>query len=183
VFVCATLATVPNYLVFQQQQALPAGETVSWLTTWGTTLPSVAAAIVYLLTCRHARFAVLIRVALLANATALAAYALASRGTAAGSVQLALMAVDAGDSFADIALLDLALRVTPPGREAFGTALLLTLSSVAMTVVNTSAAMIRATAGGAAWFAAGAALAAVLAVSLLPRAVVELREGRVGSPP
>jgi hypothetical protein len=150
---------------------------------WTTHALEVAAAAFYLLACRHLRFGLLLRLALLADAAALAVHALVSRGWDLSLVDPALMVRAIGDGLADIALLDLAMRLAPRGREAFVAIL---LAGIPKLVASMSAPIIvdmNASLPHAAMFATAAAIAAAIAVSLLPRPIVEARDGRVvGSP-
>ena len=68
-------------------------------------------------------------------------------------------------------------RQSCSGREAFGAILLGTLPMSISYLLTYFAVHLEAKAAGMAWFAAAAAIAAGLAVSLLPRALVATRDG------
>ena len=170
---CAGIASVPSTLVREQLRAAHGGSSEQWAAAWTTPAITIAACGLYLLVSRRVSFRVLLRAALMAKAIALAAHALASRGSAAGTLDHALMVRDAGDALAAAAMLDLALRAAPRGREAFGAILLAGLPYVVMATIGTPFMLfLHDSAESVAWFAMAAAVASAIAVSLLPEAIV-----------
>ena len=129
-----------------------------------------AAAGIYLFACRRLRFATLLRLALGLKGLALVLFWLALRA-GAEQATLALITPTAGDALATVALIDLAMRAAPRGREAFGFILLAGFPHVVTSLFGSTTFMVHASLGGVAWFGAGAAVAAIAAVSLLPPAV------------
>ena len=125
---------------------------------WLTAVP------VYLIASRYVPFRILLRLVLLAKAIAL----LASYAEPTHTVQ---MLCAAGRGMAAIACMDLAMRVAPPGREAFGVILLVGVSTVASAAVAPLAATLGDGRGMVALAGLGVAVLATLLVSLLPRDV------------
>jgi MFS family permease len=165
---CAGLASLPRQLLALHFRAPDSERTVSpWL--WLPVIP-VAAAGVYLFICRRLRFATLLRLALAVKALALVAFALVWRA-GADQTTLELIAPTAADALATVALFDLAMRAAPRGWEALGFMLLWGFPWVIASMLGPLTTFLRAPVGSVAWFCAGAAVAAVAAVSLLPRAV------------
>jgi len=150
--------------------------TSPWL--WVPVIP-VAAAGIYLLARRRLRFAALLRLALAVKALALVLFGLAFRA-GADETTLQLIAPTAGDALATIALIDLAMRAAPRGREALGFILLSGFPGVVNGLFGSATLMLRASVAGVAWFGAGAAVAAIAAVSLLPRTVTSETDSHGG---
>jgi len=172
VAVCAGFASLPRPII-DAYFHVRGRETTMSLWVWGHVIP-VAAAGIYLLACRRLRFAALLRLALALKALALVAFWLLL-GAGPNDTIVALIAPTAGDALANVALIDLAMRAAPRGREAFGFVLLSglphlitgTLGSVTGMMMD----MIHVPVSTVALFCAGAAVVGVAAVSLLPRAV------------
>ena len=104
------------------------------------------------------------------KALALVAFALVWRA-GADETTLELIAPTAADALAAVALSDLAMRAAPRGWEALGFMLLWGFPWVIASVLGPLTMFLRAPVGSVALFCAGAAVAGVAAVSLLPRAV------------
>jgi len=182
--VCAGIARVPQGLLMLELRETHADRFLMLFPGWEGPAVAIAAAVVYLLASRRVGFAPLLGLALLAKAAALAALALAYNGMAEGPLRLALLAQAACHGLAIVAILDLAMRMAPTGREAFGVVLVAGVPNVLTTAVDTVAISLQVPAGRLAWFAAGAALAAAIAVRLLPREITDRPVGRmVVSPP
>jgi len=182
--VCAGVARVPQGLMMLELRETHADRFLMLFPGWDGSVAAIVAAAAYLVASRRAGFATLLVVALLAKAAALAALALAYNGMAEGPLRLALLAQTATESLAVVAILDLAMRLAPNGREAFSVVLVAGLPSVLTTVVDTVAISLQLPAGRVAWFATGAALAAAIAARLLPREITGRPVSRmVVSPP
>ena len=175
--VCALAgaATVPKELVVEPQQTAEGAAVYSALAPWLVHACFIGAAAIYFLVCRLIRFGILLRVTLVAKAVALLAYPMLA---GAGSASIAFIARATANGLLSAALLDLALRVAPPGREAFGTILLASVTGVVIFVTNALADRLGVPDTRVATFAAAAAIAAALAAILLPRRFVEGPDGR-----
>ena len=190
VLILAGVATVPDYLMARLESTEE--YRAYWQASqWKTPAITIGIAGAYLLLCRRIRFDLLLRFALFAKAIALAVHALVAHASWLELPFSVLLIRALGNGLTMIALIDLTLRAAPRGREAFGAVLLAGLPGV----ITLAAGAVEFTAldsgvGSVAWFGAGAAVAATLAVSLLPREIGHAREGRrapespmVGSPP
>jgi len=174
----AGMATVPDLVMARTLSTQEFGafrEGSLWLTPAIT----IGAASVYLLVCRRLRFGLLLRFALLAKAIALVVHALAPHVIGQALPPSVPMARAAGDGLTKIALLDLALRAAPRGREAFGAILLAGVPSIVALPAGLIESALGISASSAAWFGTGAAIAATGAVSLLAREIGWAREGRL----
>jgi len=181
--VCALAgaATVPKELFVEPRPAEEGAAIYGWLAPWMVHAGFIGAAAIYFLVCRRVRFGILLRVALAAKAIALVAYPLAAGSELAS---IAFLARAAANGLLSIALLDLALRVAPPGREAFATILLASVTGVLIFVTNSIASALKIPESRISTVAAAAAIAATIAAMLLPSRFVEGPDGRViGSPP
>lgn len=173
----AGAATVPEMVL--TRTLTPDEMSAYWTTAqWKTTVVMIGVVSVYLLICRRLRFDQLLRFALIAKAIGLAVHALITHATGQALPMSAVMARAAGDGLATVALLDLAFRVAPPGREAFGAILLAGLAGIVTLLAGLIELALGTSVGSVTWFATGAAIAAALAVSLLPPEIAEAREGR-----
>jgi hypothetical protein len=193
VLICSGIATVPQTTLISLHRAALApsadiGEMQAWLGT-GTAIAVPAA---YALLSRRVRFRHLLRFALLVQALVLLACGRLLGSSESRTIDLAALLLTISDGLSGIATLDLALRAAPPGREAFGSMLLLAVGSVSRGIANVAAiplagleaAPVAQSAMSIAWFAAGAAIIGVFAVALLPRAIAGTSDGQVlGSPP
>jgi len=172
----AGLATVPRELIVSHLWATHSDtmtETSGRL-RWIEGAVEIAAALGYLFVCRRAPLRRVLRISLFANALVLIAF---ERTLKWGGLDVAAAAVAASHGIVIIAILDLVLRAAPRGREAFGAILLGSLPMSVAYLLSYFAARVEAKAAGMAWFAAAAAIAGGLAVSLLPRALVATRDG------
>jgi hypothetical protein len=170
VVACAGLATVPPSFLTQQLRAADTGVVANWSIEELRYVVTALAAFAYLAASRRFAFRTLLRVSLAFKAATLGLHAIASGSTDAPTLHGVLLIRAAGDGLAAAALLDLALRAAPRGREAFGAILLAGLPSV-MSVFTTSLAfpLMGESLVGVIWLATGAAIAAVIAVSLVPK--------------
>jgi hypothetical protein len=194
-FACAGFATVPKAVLDLSLHAAHDTGDHSWqadiqtrqMHRWMTGAVSIAVAIGYALLCRRTRLRNILRLTFVVQALVLAACGrMLQRGDT--SFDVAFVARAAGDSLVTISLFDLALRAAPPGREAFGVILLVSFRTVLSSVIwPPLMMMLNASVTAVAWAAASAAIVAALVVSLVPRAIVEAREGEarpvIGSPP
>jgi hypothetical protein len=175
----AGLATVPRELIVTHLWATHSDtmtETSGRL-RWIEGAVQIAAAVGYLFVCRRAPLRRVLRISLFANALVLIAFERTLQWGAGGGLEVAAAAVAANRGIVIIAVLDLVLRAAPRGREAFGAILLGTLPMSITYLLTYFAVRQEAKAANMAWFAAAAAIAAGLAVSLLPRALVATRDG------
>jgi len=148
---------------------------------WFSGAGMIGASIGYTILCRRIRFRNLLRLALLVKLLMLVGALGVAR---TGARDLVVLMLATGDGLVAIAVLDLALRAAPPGREAFGAVALhgawiviksfsgpVTLFLMRMTPLWTL-------------YALGAAIVGIFAASLLPRAIAGTSDGQViGSPP
>ena len=121
----------------------------------------------------------LVRITLAVKALALLAYPLVAGASGLEPAPIAFLARAAANGLLSVALLDMAFRVAPQGREAFATILLAGVTTVVITLTNSTESALRIPVLHVAGFAAGAAIMAAIAASLLPRAIVETPDGRV----
>lgn len=180
VCVLAGAATVPNELRVNPQRTSE-GAAAS-LAPWMIHICFIGAAAGYFAGCRRLRFGVLLRLALTLKAIALLAYPFADDASAAAPIAFLFRATANG--LLSVALLDMAARVAPQGREAFATMLLAGVTTIVITVSNALEATLQLPVLHVSGVAGAAAMAAAIATLLLPRRFVEGPDGRVvGSPP
>src|SRR4029079_598939 len=154
-----------------------------FLPEWEGQIIAVAAIAGYLLASRRVRFTRLLAFGLLTKAITFAVLAFASHRGHEGRLCSAVFMRAAADGLASAAILDLAMRLAPPGREAFGAILVAGLPGFLHVVGQTIALALSVRVESLAWFAAAAVLAAAIAVSLLPKEISDPPDGRVlGSP-
>jgi len=169
VVVSAGLATVPNELRIGGGAD---GASAPWTAQAALEGSLIGAPIIYLLLSRRVGFAALLRISLVVKALALVAAAL----PASGATGVAFFARAGANSLLSCALMDLALRVAPRGREAFGAILLAGITQVMIIVSNAIESPVFYDHD---WLllvgclAAGAAVAGALAVALLPSTICE----------
>jgi MFS family permease len=180
-FTCSDLATVPELLV-RAAHGDANGTSMRF-----SPHPAITCgvALAYLGICRRLSVGPLLRAVLLVKAGTFAALALTAGGTSAATLDLLLIVNATGEALTLIALLDIALRAAPRGREAFGVVLLTGLPNL-LTSFPLSLAVARSASPlpGIAWFVTGAAIVAAIAVGLLPREIRQGRDGRmIGSAP
>ena len=168
---CVGVAVVPVGLLVMELHERHGEEIYGFFPQWERQIFAIAAIAGYLLACRHIRFTRLLSVALLTKAITFAVLAFASHKGTEGMLRSALVLRAVGDGLANAAILDLAMRLAPPGREAFGAIFVAGLTSFMNLVVQTVATSMSMRVERLAWFAAAAALAAALAVSLLPKEI------------
>jgi hypothetical protein len=175
----AGLATMPHETILWRVWAAHSStiEATSWRLTWLQNGTVIATAVGYLFVCRRLPLRRLLRIALFAYALVLIAFERILHWGGLAALEGAVGAVAACDGLVYVALIDLVLRAAPRGREAFGAILLGGFPAVAAMLVTTLARTRDPSAASMARFAAAAALAACLAVSLLPRALVAPRDG------
>jgi hypothetical protein len=179
VCVLAGAATVPNELLVNPQKTSE-GAAAS-LAPWMIHVCFIGAAASYFVGCRRIRFGVLLRVTLTLKAAALLLYPFVDGGS--GGASIAFLVRATANGLLSVALLDMATRVAPPGREAFATMLLAGVTTVVITMSNALEASLGIPSLPVSGFAAGAAIAAAIATLLLPRRFLETADGRViGSP-
>lgn len=171
VLACAGVAAMPRELIKRQSDHLYGPHAAWWLPVM-TPAIAIAGAVIYVLACRRVPFGVLLRAALFAKALALVALA------SANPTGLAFVGFSVTDVAAHIALLDLALRVAPRGREAFGAILLVGLPRVAAALVFTTEAAFQTSTREGAAFGAVVAIVSVIAVSLLPPEITRTKDAR-----
>jgi hypothetical protein len=139
---------------------------------------AILGAAAYYIACTRIRLRRLLPVALLIEAASLLTL-LGLQGTT-GGVVLARIAFALGWTFAGCARFDLVLRLAPPGREAFGLALLTGAAHLFTSMVSSVSMAVSAPLEGDATFlvvglAAGAGLWA-LATLAVPRGVLDARD-------
>ena len=179
VVICAGLATVPNELVVRAGADGPVPGTSQAMLEASL----LSAPVVYLLLSGRLPFGMLLRLSLVVKAFALVAGALAASGPAADATGAAFHARAAANSLLSCALTDLALRVAPRGREAFGAILLAGVTQIVIVMANAAESTMGLPIALVGCVAAGAAVTATLTVSLLPGPVFESsRRAVVGSP-
>jgi hypothetical protein len=150
-------------------------EYLGWV--WIDYGPSIVAAIGYLFLCRRVAFRRVLRFALFAQGLALFLFKGSLQTGDQGSVVIGALVLAVCDGFVNVALFDLALRAAPRGREAFGAILVAGFGSFFQTLKSTGGRTLGMPVGAAALLAAAATIAAAIAVSLLPRPLVETRDG------
>jgi hypothetical protein len=175
----AGLATVPPEPLASRVWATQAGgvRALSVKLRWIHGAATVLGAVAYLFLCRRAALRTLLRIGLFAGAVVLIAFERTLQSGSQGAVDIAVAAIAACDGIVIVACFDLVLRAAPHGREAFGAILMGGFPVFAGSLVSSFADTLEASASGAVWFAASAAIAAALAVSLLPRPLVTTRDG------
>lgn len=176
--ICAGAATVPDRLLNRAISQQFGDQTLCLRFQWRIPVVTVVATAAYLMTCRRLRFATLLRLAMLTNALAIALCGLAFRNLAEGTLQGALTVGAVAEGLVSVAVLDLALRIAPRGREAFGTILVACIPRLVDSLVGAVARPLQVPVERLAWYATTAGLAAVIAVSLLPRVLLDARDGR-----
>jgi MFS family permease len=174
----AGAAAVPNELTVEPRN-MPEHVAVVGLAPWMIHVTTIGAAAIYFLCCRSIRFGVLLRITFAVKALALLTYPLAAGASASGLAPLAFLARAAANRLLGVALLDMAFRVAPQGREAFATILLAGVTTVVITLTSTTESALRIPALHAAEFAAAAAILAAIASWLLPRPIVATPDGRM----
>jgi MFS family permease len=147
----------------------------SW--AWIDYGPSIVAALGYVFICRRVPFRRVLRFALFGQGLALFFFKGSLQTGDHRSVAVAAVVLAICDGLVNVALYDLALRAAPRGREAFGAILVGGLGSFAQTLKSTIERRLDMPVGAAALFAAAATIAAAIAVSLLPRPLIETRDG------
>jgi len=179
-----SVAVVPTSLLVLELRESHGERIYGFLPEWEGQIIAVAAIAGYLLASRRVRFTRLLAFALLTKAITFAVLAFASHRGTEGMLRSALVMRAAADGLASAAILDLAMRLAPPGREAFGAILVAGFPGFLNVVVQTIAMALSVRVESLAWFAAAAVLAAAIAVSLLPKEISDPPDGRVlGSPP
>jgi MFS family permease len=171
VLACAGIAAMPRELLKKQSEHLY-GPYLAWWSSLTVPALVILGAAVYLLACRRVAFGVLLRATLFGKALALVALA------SPGANDLAFIGFSVAETVADVALFDLALRVAPRGREAFGTVLLFGLPRVAGAVAYGLEGVFQTSAREGAAFGAVVGVLAVLAVSLLPPEITGTKDSR-----
>jgi MFS family permease len=179
--VCGAIATVPQTLLTWRVRATHDTSFGTWQLQQ---VAAIAAAVGYALLCRRMRVATLMRLVFFVKALVLVAGGRVLLFGETRELDATLVGLAAADGLTAVAVLDLAMRAAPPRREAFGVVLVVSVQSLTALFWNAGVVWRQSTVAGTAWIAAGAAIAAALAVSLVPRSIMEAREGRVVvSPP
>lgn len=178
VVVCAAVAVVPNATI-----ALHLRPKLEWTSdqiraaSVSQTIAHLVSAAVYVLICRRMAFAALLRLAMLAQVLTTVALVAVWDETGGPSYLLTMSVGAAGDQLAWIAVLDLAMRAAPIGREAFGCVILTLPLEAIRGTINPLAKSMRMSLTTASTAAVVAGVLAMLAVWLLPASVVARREG------
>jgi MFS family permease len=174
----AGAAAVPNEL-FVEARITPEHVALVGVARWMIPVAFVSAAPIYFLCCRWLRFGVLLRITLTVKALAVVAYPLVAGASGPEAAPIAFLARAAANGLLSVALLDMAFRVAPRGREAFATILLAGVTTIVITLTNSVETALRIPAPHAAGFAAAAAILAAIAAWLLPRPIVATPDGRM----
>jgi len=139
--------------------------------------PAAVAAIVYLFVCRRVALRKVLRFALLAQGIALFFFKGSLESGDQGALAIGALVLAVCDGFVSVATFDLVLRAAPRGREAFGAILLGGVGSIFQTLKSIGGRSLGESVGVAALLAAATSIAAAIAVFLLPRPLVETRDG------
>ena len=164
------LATVPASIIALAHARLTHTPYQDPHAQWSSGVIALAAAALYAIACRFLRLRALLRLSLAAKAGALMLIASAVSPMTEAALQTTEIYRAGGEGLADVAFLHLAMRVAPPGREAFGTVLLVGVPYMVTTAMKSLARRIDSP-GHLPLIAAGVAVLAALLVSLLPREV------------
>jgi len=176
VITLAGLGTVP-WEIITPRVAFESLGLLRFNLAWMDEGPTIVAAVGYLFLCRRVILSRILRFAFFGQGLALFVFKGSLQTGDQGTVLVAALVLAICAGFVHIALFDLALRAAPRGREAFGAILLGSVGTLTHTLKSTFERVRDTPAGAAALLAVAATIAAAIAVSLLPRPLVETRDG------